>query len=71
MAVPTARVANRFGKALPMTGGAVGFLLTGIVVLMVSNDTLDKWECIVPYIVVYGMGRGVYVSVTDLYIDLY
>jgi hypothetical protein len=60
MAFPVAAVASRYGKPLPMTVGGIGLSLAGLAVVLLSDDTLGTWSVIMCYIVIYGVGRGVY-----------
>lgn len=60
MAFPTAAVASRIGKPVPMTVGAVGLGMAGLAVICFSDATLGTWPVILVYIVIYGVGRGVY-----------
>jgi MFS family permease len=60
MAFPTAAVASKYGKVLPMTIGAIGLGMAGLAVIIFSDETLGTWEFVMVYIVVYGIGRGVY-----------
>jgi hypothetical protein len=60
MAFPTAAVASKVGKPVPMTVGAFGLGMAGLAVILFSDETLGTWPVIMSYIVVYGIGRGVY-----------
>lgn len=61
-AVPAAWMANTFGKPLVMTIGACGLVIAGLAFLLFSNETLGTWGMIVPYLIIYGIGRGTWVS---------
>jgi hypothetical protein len=58
IAIPTAWVANKFGKPVVMTIGGLGLLFAGAIMLALSDATLGTWNIIVLYLVVYGIGRG-------------
>lgn len=60
MAFPTATIANKYGKPLPMTIGAMGLGMAGLAVIAFSDKTLGTWPYVMSYIVIYGIGRGVY-----------
>ena len=60
MAFPAATLASITGKPLPMTVGAIGLGFAGVAVMLFSDATLGTWSVIMAYIVVYGIGRGVY-----------
>ena len=61
MAVPAAWMANTFGKPVVMFVGAVGLTVSGLSFLFFSNETLGSWGMIVPYLIIYGIGRGTWV----------
>lgn len=62
MAIPAAWAANKFGKPLVMTLGGLCMSFAGFAFFIASNETLGTWGVIVPYLIIYGMGRGTWVS---------
>ena len=62
MAIPSAWAANKFGKPLVMTVGGLCLAYTGFAFFVFSNDTLGTWAAIIPLLIVYGIGRGTWVS---------
>lgn len=61
-AIPTAYMANHFGKPVVMTIGGVCLIFAGFIFFFVSDTQLGTWALIVPYLVIYGFGRGTWVS---------
>lgn len=61
-AIPAGKLANQYGKPLLMTIGGTCLALSGVAFLMFSDETLGTWQAIVPFLVIYGMGRGTWVS---------
>lgn len=43
--------------------------VVGAVLYFVKDKPLSRWRVIIPYLTVYGMGRGVWVS-TDVVFDV-
>jgi hypothetical protein len=41
-------------------------MVAGLAFLLFSNETLGTWGMIVPYLIIYGIGRGTWVSVVLL-----
>ncbi|KAJ1440918.1 hypothetical protein B484DRAFT_128854 [Ochromonadaceae sp. CCMP2298] len=73
IAIPAASAASRFGKQPLMVAGGLCLLLTGLLLYFVSDKELGTWELIVPYLIVYGTGRGTWENtnkavIADLYI---
>jgi len=58
MAIPSSWLANAIGKQFVMIAGGLCLTLTGFIFFVVSNETLGTWAAIVPFLMVYGMGRG-------------
>mmetsp|Transcript_26219 Transcript_26219/g.38847 ORF Transcript_26219/g.38847 Transcript_26219/m.38847 type:complete len:437 (+) Transcript_26219:151-1461(+) len=58
IAVPAGWAAQRFGKPVMMTIGAVGLMATGLAFFFFSDDQLGTWGMIIPYLIIYGIGRG-------------
>jgi len=58
-AVPAGWVAKHYGKSVLMTVGGLCFMLCGAAFLpgSLGND-LGTWELIVPYLIMFGVGRG-------------
>ena len=61
IAVPAGWAAQRFGKPVMMTIGAVGLMATGLAFFFFSDDQLGTWGMIIPYLIIYGIGRGTWV----------
>lgn len=74
-AVPSSWVANTCGKPLVMSLGGACLAFAGFALLVVSDKRLGTWEMIIPYLIVYGIGRGTWVcigiDVLSLCIDFY
>jgi hypothetical protein len=62
IAVPSARLANYHGKQVMMVGGGLMFCLNALLIFFTTNRTLGTWAMIVPYLVIVGIGRGIWVS---------
>lgn len=62
MAMPSAYLANMFGKASVMTLGGLCLIFPGFVFFFFSDSQLGTWALIVPYLIIYGIGRGTWVS---------
>lgn len=57
MAIPAAWAANKYGKPLVMTVGGTCLALAGFAFFVLSDAQLGTWALIIPYLVVYGIGR--------------
>lgn len=57
-AIPAAWAAERFGKQVVMTVGGLGLLFAGLCFLFMDNDRIGTWVVIIPYLIIYGIGRG-------------
>ena len=60
-AVPASWAANTCGKPLVMSLGGACLAFAGFALLVASDDKLGTWAMIVPYLIVYGIGRGTWV----------
>lgn len=74
MGIPSAWAANHFGKPIVMVVGGVCLSLTGFLFFVLTNKQLGTWALIVPYLVVYGMGRGTWENtnkavIADLFME--
>lgn len=58
MAIPSAWLANKVGKPVVMTIGGICLALAGFIFFVLSDGTLGTWGVIIPYLIVYGIGRG-------------
>jgi hypothetical protein len=58
MAIPSAWAANRFGKPIVMTVGGMCLSFTGLALYLFSDSQLGTWILIIPYLILYGVGRG-------------
>lgn len=61
IAIPSAWVANKLGKQVVMSTGGVCLALAGFVFFIVDNERLGTWSAIIPYLIMYGIGRGTWV----------
>ena len=63
-AIPAGYVANRFGKSLLMIIGGICFAACGAAFLphTISEDELGNWRLIVPFLILFGIARGTWVS---------
>lgn len=62
MAVPSAYVSNAIGKPVVMSFGGACLAFAGFALYIFSDSQLGTWKLIVPYLAIYGMGRGTWVS---------
>lgn len=74
MAIPSSALTNKVGKAPMMILGSVCFSLIGFTLLFATNTQLGTWGCIVPYVILQGVGRGVWentnkATVADIFGD--
>jgi MFS family permease len=63
IAMPSATLANKYGKPLVMTCGGLALAGTGLICFVFNTAALGTWELIVPLMVVFGFARGTWVSV--------
>lgn len=61
-AMPASYISKKFGKSPVMTIGGLGLTMAGFAFLVMSNSTLGTWGAIIPYLIIYGFGRGIWVS---------
>jgi hypothetical protein len=71
MALPSAWAANAFGKPVVMVVGGLCLASAGGALFVFSNAQLGTWGLIIPYLVIYGVGRGTWVSVCFTFICVY
>lgn len=57
-AIPAAWAAEKYGKQAVMTIGGLGLVCAGLVFLFLDNDQIGTWAVIIPYLIIYGIGRG-------------
>lgn len=74
MAIPSAWLANKAGKPVVMTIGGICLAFAGFAFFIFSDETLGTWGMIVPFLVIYGMGRGTWENtnkavIADLFAD--
>jgi hypothetical protein len=74
MALPFTRISTNYGKEYVMVLGGLCFAWVGSVMYYVSDDTLGTWGWIIPFFIVFGMGRGAWEStnkavIADLVVD--
>lgn len=61
-AIPAAHLAHRNGKHSMMILGGLCFAVLGAVLYFVKNRAMSRWRIIIPYLIIYGVGRGIWVS---------
>lgn len=69
IAIPAAWAANTFGKPTVMTLGGVCLGFAGFMFFFLSDAELGTWGVIVPYLIVYGVGRGTWVRLISHFSD--
>lgn len=62
VAAPMSRLADRQGKSIVILLGNLCLLSCGLIVFFFSNDTIGTFLFMVPFCVIFGLGRGVWVS---------
>lgn len=62
-ALPAAWAANRMGKPIVMTVGSVCLTFTGLAFYMWPDEKLGTLGVILPYLVIYGLGRGIWETI--------
>jgi hypothetical protein len=62
VALPAAEVAKYRGKPVVMVFGAICMSMVGFVLYFVKDRSLERWRVMIPYMLIYGMGRGIWVS---------
>mmetsp|Transcript_8037 Transcript_8037/g.13366 ORF Transcript_8037/g.13366 Transcript_8037/m.13366 type:complete len:460 (+) Transcript_8037:69-1448(+) len=74
IAIPSGWIANRYGKHVMMVTGGLCLMLTGMLLYFINDHDLGTWKLIIPYLIIYGTGRGTWENtnkavIADLYID--
>lgn len=69
-AIPVSVLTNIIGKAPVMAIGGLCLAFSGFIIFFISDQDLGTWKAIVPYLIVYGIGRGTWVRNSILYILL-
>lgn len=74
-AIPAAWAANEWGKPIVMTIGGLCLSFAGMALFFAGNSELGTWAFIVPYLVIYGMGRGTWENtnkavIADLFVEM-
>ena len=59
-AYPFARLSRYYGKDSIIFVGNLCMLLIGLLLLVVSDKQLERWTFMIPYLLIAGMGRGVW-----------
>jgi hypothetical protein len=62
MAAPMSKVADQQGKSIVILFGNACLLGCGLIVLLFTNETIGTWLFMVPFSIIFGLGRGVWVS---------
>jgi hypothetical protein len=68
-AIPAAWAANKFGKPIVMSVGGFCLAFAGFMIFFMTDAQLGVWGAIVPYLIVYGVGRGTWVSLFLISVD--
>jgi Na+/melibiose symporter-like transporter len=61
MSIPLATLANLFGKKIVILSGNLALVASSLVFFLMPNDEMGTWLVILPYCIVFGIGRGVWV----------
>lgn len=74
IAIPSSQASMIIGKPIVMTIGALCLAYTGFALLIFSNEELGTWTIILIYLVIFGIGRGIWENtnkamIADLYLD--
>lgn len=59
-AIPAVWFANRYGKEYVIFIGSLCLLFSGFAFFIVSDESLGTWSNIIPFLIVYGIGRGIW-----------
>jgi hypothetical protein len=62
IALPAAEVAVWRGKEPVMVFGGLCMAMVGMILVFARDKALSRWRVIIPYLLIYGTGRGVWVS---------
>jgi hypothetical protein len=73
-AIPSAWAANYYGKPAVITVGAFCLAFSGLALFFLPNTVLGTWYFIVPYLIIYGVGRGTWentnkAAIADFFVD--
>lgn len=63
IAAPIGRLADKQGKSIVILLGNLCLLLCGLIVLLFDDSTIGTFLFMIPFAVIFGLGRGVWVSV--------
>jgi hypothetical protein len=74
IAIPSSQASMIVGKPIMMTIGAICLAYTGFALLVFSDGMLGTWTNILIYLVIFGIGRGIWENtnkavIADLYVD--
>jgi hypothetical protein len=74
MGLPAAYLANNFGKPVVMVFGGICIFASGFIFYFITDEQLGTWGYIIPYLIMYGIGRGTWENtnkavIADLYMD--
>jgi Na+/melibiose symporter-like transporter len=58
---PLANLSKKFGKGPIMFLGNVCLVFSGLVFFLVPNSVMGTWIFIIPYLLIFGIGRGIWV----------
>ena len=66
VSTPSSKAAIHFGKAAVVSVGAISLIISCGVFFVFSNEQLGTWFGIIPMLLLYGVGRGIWVCTLDL-----
>ena len=66
---PISKIANEYGKNIVMSFGCICLILVGLLFHIFSDDELGTWILIIPFLIIFGIGRGIWVSSMHLFIE--
>uniref|UniRef100_A0A7S0ST91 Major facilitator superfamily (MFS) profile domain-containing protein n=1 Tax=Chromulina nebulosa TaxID=96789 RepID=A0A7S0ST91_9STRA len=72
--LPAAQAANILGKSIVISIGGVALVMSSFVFFLFSNAELGTWFAILPLLILYGIGRGIWENtnkavIADFYSD--
>lgn len=71
VAAPMSKIADSQGKSVVILFGNLCLLLCGLIVLLFSDETIGTWLFMIPFSIIFGLGRGVWVRNLISYLVMY
>lgn len=68
VAAPMSRLADRQGKSMVILIGNLCLLSCGLVIFFFSDDTIGTFLFMIPFSIIFGLGRGVWVSSNRIFL---